>query len=571
MIPIRKKYVTKIFIPLFILCVTATVYLFFLVHFENNTQSEPMIDRSVLDSIRLQDNPELYSMYNQGNVIDVYVTVYGGVDAKTGKSYTFDEMNTIRLAETGEPSLDASVKIEDPSSGEVLAGSDKDTPNCEISLRGESSMLYNQKSYKIKLFDGQGSFRGQTTLNLNKHISDTTLIRQKFCFDYMAILPDMVSLQTTFIRLYVKDATKRETSYKSYGLYTHVEQPNKDFLRAHGLDPNGAVYKPNDFEFILEDAFLKDGRAYDEEALSKVISARCTPDDEKLLRMLKDVNDPSLDFNKVFQKYFDQENYLTWIAMNILLDNYDTMSRNYLLYCPSYSDKWYFLPWDYDKAMQSDEEIAGNALYHLYGLERYWGNVLHKRFFKNTENLKLLDEKIRELKEIMTREQTDQFVNAYLPIAYQSLSEYPDRSIYGTSADTASRIAVKFADIIQKNYDQYFTTKEKPMPFFLGVPKQSDGGWLFNWDPAFDLQGQGVEYSIEIASDSSFKNILYKAEKLYGLSALVYLQFQPGTYYWKVLAKDSDGNMQTAYDYTRLILADGRSEYHFGVKKLVVQ
>lgn len=57
----------------------------------------------------------------------------------------------------------------------------------------------------------------------------------------------MTSLRTQFVHLYVKDlsAGGSSSSYEDYGLYTHVEQPNKQFLRSHMLDPNGQLYKVN--------------------------------------------------------------------------------------------------------------------------------------------------------------------------------------------------------------------------------------------------------------------------------------------------------------------------------------
>jgi spore coat protein H len=121
--------------------------------------------------------------------------------------------------------------------------------------------------------------------------------------------------------------------------------------------------------------------AYDKDLFSKYLKIRENSDNQKFIRMIRDVNDYTQDFEEVFEKYFNLDNYLTWIAMNLLLDNYDTASRNFLLFSPSYSDKWYFLPWDYDKDLLSAYERKATSLYNFFGLERYWGTVFHNRFF----------------------------------------------------------------------------------------------------------------------------------------------------------------------------------------------
>ena len=48
----------------------------------------------------------------------------------------------------------------------------------------------------------------------------------------------------------MKDMTKGGSGeYEDYGLYTQVEQINKTYLKMHGLDKNGQLYKVNFFEF----------------------------------------------------------------------------------------------------------------------------------------------------------------------------------------------------------------------------------------------------------------------------------------------------------------------------------
>ena len=71
-------------------------------------------------------------------------------------------------------------------------------------------------------------------------------------------------------------------------------------------------------------------------------------DHDKLLEMMEAINDTSADIDDVMNTYFNKENYLTWMATNIIFGNIDAIVNNFLLYSPLNSKTWYFLPWDYD-------------------------------------------------------------------------------------------------------------------------------------------------------------------------------------------------------------------------------
>ena len=94
---------------------------------------------------------------------------------------------------------------------------------------------------------------------------------------------------------------------------------------------------------------------------------------QKLIAMLTELNDPGSNFDTVFDKYFDKSNYLTWLATNILMGNRDTINQNFALYQPKGSDKFYFMPWDYDGSFnfedQPDQKAAG-PLYSSPGADR---------------------------------------------------------------------------------------------------------------------------------------------------------------------------------------------------------
>ena len=115
-----------------------------------------------------------------------------------------------------------------------------------------------QKNYKIELKKNKGTWRGQRTINLNKHMTEGMRFRNKLAYDLIRGIPQMVGLRTQFVHLYVKDNTEESgVKFEDYGIYTQVEQLNKTALKSHGLDSNGQLYKINSFEFYRYEDIIK--------------------------------------------------------------------------------------------------------------------------------------------------------------------------------------------------------------------------------------------------------------------------------------------------------------------------
>ena len=153
----------------------------------------------------------------------------------------------------------------------------------------------------------------------------------------MTQIPDMISLRTQFVHLYVKDMTDGGSGeFEDYGLYTQVEQLNKRALKSHGLDNNGQLYKVNYFEFYrYPDVIrLKSDADYDVEAFEEMLEIKGNDDHSKLIEMLDDVNDYSVSIDDIMDKWFCEDNLFSWLAFHILMGNIDTQSRNVFLYSP---------------------------------------------------------------------------------------------------------------------------------------------------------------------------------------------------------------------------------------------
>ncbi len=569
-----KKRIFKYTIALLtIMAGAAAVYFSFFYQRQKEEFIPPVIDPTILQDLALQDNRSLYSETDPYKVWTVYAVVYQGTDEKSGGVFNLDDLNAITTL-SPDPQLDASVRVVDPDTGKTILGNDTDQVNSILSLRGQSARKAEQKSYKIKLFDGQGTFEGQQVLNLNKHTVDTSRAAQKFCFDRIAEFSDMVSLRTTFFVLYLKDGSKAGAEYENYGLFTHVEQPNQTFLSQHGLDLNGVLYKPTDFEFRESDDILAvDDPAFNYDLFSQLLKIRENPDNEKLARMLAAINNDALDFNLTFQEYFDLDNYLTWCAMNLLLNNYDTMSRNFLLYSPNYSEKWYFLPWDYDASMMSMERFAQRGLTDYFGISRYWGSVLHRKFFQDPDNVQLLSEKMDLLYEQMMGLDWNRLEENYTNAVLKGFLGSVDEIEANTDAGEISSNIQQFQDRISQYYQLYYNTLEKPMPIFLGSEKQAENStFIFNWSPSKDLQADRLYYIFSIFTDyqQSASSTLYSNEVTLTQQKLDFI-LPDGIYYWSVVIVDGKGNQQIAYDRLKVADENGASHYEFGIKRFEVK
>lgn len=514
----------------------------------------------------LTEDRNVYLADEKTPIVDFYVTVRKDEDNLT----TFYQLNHA----PPENPEELKVKVifqEGTAEGPRpdLFGYGEKLENGVLTTRGQTTRFSPQKSYKIKLMNRAGLWRNQEVINLNKHPFDATRIRNKLSFDYFRLIPDMTSLRTQFVHLHVKDETANppETSFKSYGFYTQIEQANKRFLGAHGLDPNGYLYKPKFFEFYRSENELRDvtDPQYNKQAFESILEIKGREDHAKLITMLEDINHSTSDFDQVFDKHFDRDNYLTWVGLNILFGNIDTRTQNYYLYSPLNHPKWFFLPWDYDGAWgkYEDDPLRPKELADWeVGISNYWGNVLHKRFFKNPKNVEALTKKLEELRKIVHPEQTKKMIDQYYPIVSPLVKSSPDLDFLPIKQEHYDENYDRLPQMTEENYQKYLASLERPLPFFLGIPQKENGIWTFIWEASYDLQNDDLKYEFQISKDPGFQSIVSQAKDLL-IPRHQIQELPPGTYYWRAIAQDSKGNRQVAFD----ILETEDGQLHYGVKE----
>ena len=535
-------------------------------------EPEISIPENIVYDTTLEDNLGLYKEEDQFKVYEVYLTVYTGLDGKSGDEFNLTRLNQIN-GSTFDPELKVNVFVQDPDTGEVVAGEQDESINGTIELRGQSARSFEQKSFKVNLSKQTLLFQGQQKLNLNKHISDDTRVTQKFAFDTMIGLPNFTSVRTNFMHVQIKDGTDPDAAYVDYGLFTHVENVDDDYLKVRTLNENATFLKPVDFAFTVAEA---------EQVHSKLDAALVLrdinrPGDEKLLEMITAINEKGTAFNENFDYYFDRENYLTWIALNILLNNYDTMSRNFLLYSPSNVDKWYFLPWDYDVSMTSPSEWETSEYAKWFGLQRYWGVSLHRKFFQTPENVVALSEKIDTIYQSMMQNGIEEKAGKYRDI-YEKyvMNSQADRTYLEETrgedlSDILERIS-QLPDTISYNYTKYYERLEAPMPFYLDTISKEADAIAMNWEDAVDLQNDVLSYEVSIFTnpDDPAASSVWSQTTTSNSVLAEKVELKDGIYYWQAVAVDNNGNRQFSFD--RCELEPGYQELvRFGMKKFSVQ
>ena len=445
-------------------------------------------------------------------------------------------------------------------------GYDETVPNAIIKIRGQTSSEREQKNYKIELKEGKGEWRGQRTINLNKHVSEGTRFRNKLAYDLMKEVPQMMAARTQFVHLYVKDETEGGNGvFEDYGLYTQVEQINGRYLKAHGLDNNGHLYKNEFFEFYrYEDAIkLITDPTYDLNAFETYLEVKGNTDHSKLIEMLEDVNDYSIPIEETVEKWFDTENLFYWMGFQILMGNEDTNARNYFLYSPLNVDKFYFISWDNDASLTAMEDVMvgrnGFAGSWEAGISNYWGNVLFQRMYKLEEYRNGLTQAIETLyTEYLTAEKVTELIQLYKPVVKPYVYSMPDLMYAPITSEQYETVTDSMAGEIEDNYQAYLESLEKPMPFFIAVPSVENGRLQITWDASYDFDNENITYSVEIASDYLFQNMLYSQQNI-RVPSVEINPLPEGQYFVRIRSTNESGRTQDSFDYYVL---DGGSKVY---------
>ncbi|MFK7997478.1 MAG: CotH kinase family protein [Granulosicoccus sp.] len=459
--------------------------------------------------------------------------------------------------------------------------------NALLRQRGDTSRSASMKSFRIRLDSKKHLWRNEQRLQLNKHPYDPTRITNKLCFDLMAKVPYLPSLRTQFVNLWIDDGD----GPIDQGLYTHVEAPVKEYLINRGNSKDDNLYKADNFLFSTDDlaemALDVDGVPLDEQVFERRMEIKRGKDHRNLIEMITAVNDPEISMESLLDQYFNRNNILMWMSMNLLMGQHDVVSQNFYLYNPTGTKTFYFLPWDYDLAFRTQPELKSvfdfqHARDRLsYGFARWAPNRFLSRYLRQPGIHSTL---LRAAEEVRNKYLSDEsikgLVSEYALLVRPMLKREPDLShLMGVYQEDNFHLwdqrLASLPGVVASNLEWLRLSPNMPLPHQLEPPKIRGGNVVLAWSQAHEVGGHTVHYDLEIAHDPAFDSdsIVYRdtgiTDKPNRIEYRVSKNKLPaGTWYYRVWARVGQGSKGfSQLASTRLLQ---QNAMYIGVQSLVI-
>lgn len=535
----------------------------------NNVNKTPSVSGAIVDS---------FAWYSDmtDDVIRVDVTIpvpndhqcipYDDLTAPSRACTLADIDGDTDSTDTYEPTLHVKMQADGFVSGNEIV-------NAVFEQKGKTTRHAVQKSYRMKLDSKTVLFKKERVMQLNKHPNDTSRVRNKLAFDLFKTIPNFPSLKTQFVNLWINGV--------DYGLYTHVEKVGKEYLLNRGWNVDDNLYKAQNFDFRMVSALeLTDkGVPANPAAFDEIIEVERGDKQTKLVEMLRAINQESMSdskFMEVFNKYFNRDNYITWMAINIVVGNKDTVSQNFFLFNPLHSDTFYFSPWDYDGSARETKYYAKWEL----GIATWWGIPLHQGFLTIKANRDDLDAMVKKIRSTyITPATIQERLDVYKPLMQPYLSQFPDVDEITLIAWNSELDAlIPRLDENIANYEGEFGV---PMPFWQSH-EYTDGNLILKWDAAVDFEGDKILYDVVCADNPDFNNTIVSESNMsvengkisvtsWGeVSYSKALSLNSGDHYFmKVTAREENNasSYQEAFDKEVII----NNKNYFGVLEFIIE
>ncbi len=201
-------------------------------------------------------------------------------------------------------------------------------------------------------------FYGFKKLSLKNNYNDRSMLREKVAGDVFRNA-GLAGSHTAFYRLYVDHGDGPQY----FGVYTLVEEVDDTVIDEQFSDDNGNLYKPDG-----DAASFAEG-TFDEDEYEKKTNED-EADFSDVQALLAAINDDvrttdAATWRTNLEAVFDTDVFLKYLAVNTVIQNWDTygrMTHNYFLYNNPDTNKLTWIPWDNNEALQNGNREGSLAL-----------------------------------------------------------------------------------------------------------------------------------------------------------------------------------------------------------------
>ncbi|MCM4152414.1 spore coat protein [Arenibacter sp. N53] len=201
-------------------------------------------------------------------------------------------------------------------------------------------------------------FYGFKKLSLKNNYNDKSMLREKVATD---IFRDagVASSHAAFYTVYVDHGDGPQY----FGVYTLVEEVDDTVIDTQFSDNDGNLYKPDG-----------DGASFAEGTFTEDVFVKKTNEDEAdysdvesvfaALHAADRTTNPET-WRANLEAVFDTDTFLKYLAVNTVIQNWDTygrMTHNYYLYNNPDTEKLSWIPWDNNEALQEGNREGSLAL-----------------------------------------------------------------------------------------------------------------------------------------------------------------------------------------------------------------
>ena len=151
-------------------------------------------------------------------------------------------------------------------------------------------------------------------------------------------------------------------------------------------------------------------------------------------------------------------------------------------------------------------------------------------------------------------------IEKYRTVTQKYLNQMPDQMYAPLTEAKYETIASAIPSEVEQNYELYKESLEKTMPFYIGKPVIKGNILKFNWDASYDFDAETITYTVELAKDYKFNEIVFRKDNIQIPEAETTVPAD-GQYFVRIRATNESGKTQDAFDY--YVTDDGKN---YGMK-----